>query len=1176
MNKRIFIFGLCIIFLLSTICGVSAVNITTNNVAFYSFSNSGTIQNAMTDQTGNGFNATNNSLTLTNDNIYFNGVNGYLYNILVEAAGTSSFCMRAYINSITSAEYFVDLRYDGGDGFTYFDGSPPRYTTSSGTIYINNVSNNFFNLSEWHIVCVSGMTTTIKRTYLAVRNNLVNYANMNVSWFGIWNGSLNDSQRAVIFSDGQDPSWNPHSLPPTGQTLFLNNPYPVNDSSFNFTPIDVGAYLNFTYNTTCDLYINDTLNQTKTISNMTLNGIYNDTSSNASKIFDGDLSTFSTFTSLESAYLNISKTETGNDDLFRYILRWYKQSSTSEPISIYCVNDKNNLSSIELLREITAPIGITIPWNLQINKENNPGCLNISDDYIILYIANLEASGFFRIYEIYQTSQEYNLTYEIDNIPEGSYKWQINCSDNTSSNGTNPRIFTFDQTFPYVETDFKNNSIVFKNNLSGSFNFTDNIGLFSVNVSIDGTQIYAIKNIENNTFQYDLQYNASSDTIGNHSLSIRFADGHTAELLKNYKDYKPKKSLFGDELTYNFEGVYKNNKLNLKSKNKKIGDNWEAIQNKDRFSEIFKPSKKTKSHTFTLTSETPIHIYSDPNCTYGCQWLIVDEHWKDFVVTNHPNAKIDRINRISPFEVDIIMSGFDPQKEEIIFNSTGDLNIRWVNYTWYKINISETYEDPIFSDYQTSYNLTVDFNQLYFDISGVNPIARIIINDTIYNSTLKSFTNESATFGYNFTPPQIDNKQQIQHFWSLNITNKTIGLENTTLQNQTLYNISIGVCVGANNNTILTLFYYDEINGSPINLTNSYIINVTDGTTTYILNDSFIGNNQDSYCVNIEPGIVSYNFEVYGTFTLEKDGYTTRVIDINPIAPISASNNPPANYSFYMIPVSNSSTVSYTWMDRNFQLLEGTMRIWKCNENNTKVLVSSSPVISGVTTANIELLTQAYSYDIIVDGVIYNDPSGYSACHVENTQSLLYYVDVITQSIDQTFGLNSVNCIVSKVDNTTINAQWTANPNNSTYVQACVEGYQSTLFGQKLFFTNCSDSGVGYNWTFGITENSRNTTYQVKLIQGQNIAYCQGLINYLPSTPAQENFGLMGVFGVFMIILGIGLTFAKNKTVSLIGVSVALIVIVAIGLLNISTTLLISLILLLLIVMGVAYYSKTR
>jgi len=360
-----------------------------------------------------------------------------------------------------------------------------------------------------------------------------------------------------------------------------------------------------------------------------------------------------------------------------------------------------------------------------------------------------------------------------------------------------------------------------------------------------------------------------------------------------------------------------------------------------------------------------------------------------------------------------------------------------------------------------------------------------------------------------------------------------------------------------------------------MNATNTYDLSIYDGTYYYNQTGVFINSKTNKFCTNIDPDNATYNWDMWGSFTLSADNYITRVLDIDESTPISISNNPYNNYSLYLIEVTNSSTITYTWYTTNFNVVDGTMRIYRCNDDGSKSLIESLPVISGVGYANLELLTQAYSYDITIDGILYQNSEGFTKCHIEAGTEVTIYVDLGDVEIASQTGLASLagsKCTLTKILPDLVRMEWAVNPEDSSAIEGCIMAYRRTIYGNVEVYNNCTSNT--FSRTVQVPLNSNEYVVMGKLKQNNFTVVCGENVHFDSRDSVGGYWGSSGLLAAFFLIAAMALMFAGNGELMIIGIIVGIIGIAILGITNFDIAIISAMIALLVIVLFVGRYSR--
>ena len=389
-----------------------------------------------------------------------------------------------------------------------------------------------------------------------------------------------------------------------------------------------------------------------------------------------------------------------------------------------------------------------------------------------------------------------------------------------------------------------------------------------------------------------------------------------------------------------------------------------------------------------------------------------------------------------------------------------------------------------------------------------------------------------------------------------------------------VFEYEIGVCNASLIYPILNISYFNEVNDDPISVDNGMSLTLTDGLITFLQSNLFVNESNSVLCTNLGPSILNYTWNGYGTFTLEKDDYVTRVYSIDSGDPISLSNNPTSNLSLFMIPINDSSTISYTWQTTNFGAIDGTMKVYRCNLDGSEDLIVSAPIISSSATANIQLYTQTYRYEVVIGGVVYTDPAGWSRCHVESETTLSFSVDVDDITIDQLIGLASIECNLYKSGTDEVTMEWGPNPElSSPDVQGCIRAYRTTVSGLTVIYDSCETSAT-YDTSVTIPSNGNEYTVDAYLKQGNNIIQCNEQLNFSASQTDGGFFGYSALIAIFFLLAAMVLLFAGDGEIQLIGLGVGLVTVWFLGILPVLFNIVVSALAILVIVIIIGRYTR--
>ena len=224
---------------------------------------------------------------------------------------------------------------------------------------------------------------------------------------------------------------------------------------------------------------------------------------------------------------------------------------------------------------------------------------------------------------------------------------------------------------------------------------------------------------------------------------------------------------------------------------------------------------------------------------------------------------------INDYEVEITLAGLS-NKEEIIFDSTGDLNIETKNYTFFTVNATESFDAAIINNEDTLLNLYItgiddSYNPVILDFNGTNYTASLFSS----NSTGKHYRSLRDNLSFS-------NLEDIYHQWYFNLSGV---IESTIVENQTNVIVAVAPCNTTINYTILNISFYDEITSVALNASTAYDLAITDGTNNFNQAGSFTNVFSAEFfflfvwklipvCISISMFFVSSHYSIYPLFVI--------------------------------------------------------------------------------------------------------------------------------------------------------------------------------------------------------------------------------------------------------------------------------------------------------------------
>lgn len=413
---------------------------------------------------------------------------------------------------------------------------------------------------------------------------------------------------------------------------------------------------------------------------------------------------------------------------------------------------------------ITYPIdSLKINSNFYINVSGNSSmsCLTNSSQYSLFWNNNTFYSFI-------------NNTY----LSSGYYSVKVNCSDPLGGiNQTQTRNFYVDVSNPEINPDpllLINNTVVLNGNLTTYINFSDNIEIYSINVTLNnGTIIFNVTNLGNNF--YKLNISMIVDNTPNGSITARVCDSHTASSIPDLKIEKTKNGL---------RYVSKENFLG-------INDDWitiypesysdyleaNTVKLSDRYTFEFN-KKRLSDGTEVFIVESNRYIDIAKSQSFGGHLIIPElNKWIDF---NNGKQLSYFIERITNNKIKITISGLTGSN--LKFNSIGELNCVTSTYYYANLNPSVSYTSGVLTGVSTSISL------------GITNDPRTIsyINATLIYNGVGYYSGSTPNFTKSVTSPTVAGYfQMVPFYWQLGIDGLTYNL---TAYNQTVGNKFLNNC----------------------------------------------------------------------------------------------------------------------------------------------------------------------------------------------------------------------------------------------------------------------------------------------------------------------------------------------------------------------------------------------
>jgi hypothetical protein len=483
-----------------------------------------------------------------------------------------------------------------------------------------------------------------------------------------------------------------------------------------------------------------------------------------------------------------------------------------------------------------------VPFTYTINYTN----INISNCSIYTNMTSSWAINKSNTSAIFNNSDN---TFSTINFTNGDFLWNVYCcaTNGTCYNGANNYTLSVDTIFPSINTTFINNSVYYMNNLTSYVNFSDDLALFSWNISIDGVVVLSNISVGSKTQNIYFSRNVSNLSGGYHTYVERVADGHTAKALKNSADYNPDTCMTGNCLIFNFDGAYKKSTVTIQQKNKSWFDSWSYTKEKDRYKFALNPSEKKNKYVIEIESTEYIYLLDIPDSPYK-KWLVTaDEHWIDLYPYD-----ISDIKKINNKKYEITIDSKDDK--ELTFSSIGDLNILTNSYVFSTINASLTYTTEVIE----SQTQTIALNISKTGVTGLNTTSNFSYNGVAYTPTKYSFTDYDYYF-YTFVTPAVTNNSEVKPFYfnfSLITTTTTVDKISST---QNVFKINVDNCTNSSWKTALIIRSKNEETLEDLpNMTLNIDFNIWYETENTYKTTSYSLSGRQNYSFCIYPNTTTY------------------------------------------------------------------------------------------------------------------------------------------------------------------------------------------------------------------------------------------------------------------------------------------------------------------------------
>lgn len=438
----------------------------------------------------------------------------------------------------------------------------------------------------------------------------------------------------------------------------------------------------------------------------------------------------------------------------------------------------------------------------------------------------------------------FNFTADVG-LPEGKHIVKIS-ANNSEGDVTEVIVgFTVDISSPTLTSSLDTNNTLFyaHRNITYQVNFSDNLQVYSFNISTPEGYKFNITGLDTTQYFYNGSINASNYGVGLHYMDYRVCDAHTALDIEDWyyetdDDEKEIKFFFGSE------------HFSIRPQDPSMFEDYKTDKLRNKYKFEF---KRTDNNTllvqsFVVSSTQFIDIIGNKN-DYNA-WLVIPslEKWIDFNIKEKGDYDYTT-TRINDRQVKVDITGIDSKK--ITFESAGDLNCIDERVKYYIYNYTATYTSSVVETTQDLIVLTIDFSSLFFQGNG-----SFIYNDVEYQ-VVNTTTMSKLNLSLDFTIPSITTNQTNQTFyWDFYLNDTKIRSINFT---QLVKRISLSACGSLTQVATLNVSIYDEDSvNTLIEADVDAVFNVWTNDSNNQVNFSFDFNSETNYSICIFPNTTVY------------------------------------------------------------------------------------------------------------------------------------------------------------------------------------------------------------------------------------------------------------------------------------------------------------------------------
>ena len=736
-----------------------------------------------------------------------------------------------------------------------------------------------------------------------------------------------------------------------------------------------------------------------------------------------------------------------------------------------------------------------------------------------------------------------------ETFDNGEYAYYINCIDNTTNESTASKTILVDDINPYLVSNFVNNSVYFDENITGQINFSDDVGLWSYNISINGVTFENKSNLLVPLYVYNFSLNTNDSLfdIGSNEVVFDVYDGHTRKELKG--DYDIGTGWFNDVVRFDMGEVYDELWIKETPEDGSWFDSWKVEKKLDRYVQTYTPSKPKKTQVFFLESSESISIVKDPTNKYGYHgdWVIIGEHWKDWNLPLEPTSHVE-VQRINSKKVKVVVSNIMNPKVQN-YNSIGDLNTYSLTYNLEIANITTTYETPIFQ--KQDHDIQAEVNKT------ANVDSSLVLS---YNGTNQTFTEtETATLDSyiaNLVASDVDSEAIVEMIVYYILNSSGSSTSGNISFNQTILPIGVDNC---------TTYSDEAIKFELIDQTDDQGVN---GSLDGFFEIWFPGDSINNKPFNLTWNDLSTNKSVcISNASLELQLYSQMEYSVGSftgtyyISNLSVDNTT-QNINLY-VPAS-STEVTFNVVDDDDNAVEDVFIYVQAYDLPTDSYITQEIIKTGSdgnAIGNIILNTQWYKFILYYEDEIRLETSPLKI----TSTSYTFRISLEDDYFDTFSEAQGVDCDLD-FDNTSkvFTLTWVDSSESSEQVCLVLSEFSVGSYGEINSSCDSSASGSLNLYLPGDFDGNRYGAQGFVYIEGESFMCDDSEASFVNR---YKEYGLEGLFMAFLLILALILLGLWNPFAAIAFLIVGLIVATLSGLMELNYGILISLIIIGIIVL---------